>query len=148
MAARRSLGVLLCAGSIVGSSHVARANGAFPESLQILLPADRPQQIILATNFGLIISDDAGATWTWTCEQKETLNGTLYAVGPSPQNRFYGLSPLQGLAYSDDDSCSWRRSAGALTRSNARDFFADPTDSTRVLAIGALPGDGGAMSDQ
>src|SRR5262249_11008394 len=54
----------------LAAASPALANGAFPESYQIVLPADRPQQVILATNFGLIISDDDGATWTWTCEQK------------------------------------------------------------------------------
>src|SRR5947209_6557024 len=36
----------------------ARADGAFPDSLQVLLPAGQPHRIILATNFGLIISED------------------------------------------------------------------------------------------
>jgi MYXO-CTERM domain-containing protein len=139
--------LLVCLGWPVGSPHFARANGAFPESLQILLPADRPQQIVLATNFGLIISDDGGATWTWTCEQRETFYGNLYAVGPSPQNRFYGLSPMKGLAFSDDDSCSWRLGGGALALATAKDFFPDPTDSARVLVIGSLPA-GGTTIDQ
>ena len=37
-------------------SSVARANGAFPDSLSILLPAGDPQQITLATNFGLVFT--------------------------------------------------------------------------------------------
>jgi len=35
----------------------ALANGAFPDSDAILLPADRPQQVGLSTNFGLILWD-------------------------------------------------------------------------------------------
>src|SRR5678815_2373001 len=40
----------------------AWANGAFPESNAVLLPGGHPRQIILSTNFGLILSDDDGAT--------------------------------------------------------------------------------------
>ena len=70
----------------------------------------RQHDVVLATNFGMIISEDDGATWQWTCEQVETSFGYLYAVGPAPNDRYYGLSPEQGLAYSDDGSCSWHRS--------------------------------------
>jgi MYXO-CTERM domain-containing protein len=115
---------------------VVRANGAFPDSLQLLLPADHPEQIALATNFGLIISDDGGETWTWTCEQPQTLLGGLYAVGPAPRDRFFSVSPQTGLAYSDDASCSWQTSGGTLSTALASDVFPDPTDANHVLAVG------------
>jgi hypothetical protein len=133
MSPRRTFVLALVLASLTPAG-AAWANGAFPDSLQILLPADRPQQIVLATNFGLIISDDGGITWSWTCEQKETLMGGLYAVGPSPQDRFYSLS-VTGLAYSDDASCSWQVAGGALDLLLARDVFPDPTDAAHVLAI-------------
>src|SRR6187431_1924660 len=53
---------LVAALMIVGVAGPARADGAFPDSLQILLPADRPNVIGLATNFGVILSEDAGRT--------------------------------------------------------------------------------------
>src|SRR5262245_61788357 len=115
----------------------AWGNGALPASFGILVPADRPQEIVLATNFGLIISDDGGATWLWTCEQPQTSFGYLYAVGPGPRDRFYGLSPDQGLAISDNGSCSWQRAGGALATTVASDFFVDRSNANRVLAIAA-----------
>jgi hypothetical protein len=144
--ARRALALALAGvcGAALLRARPALANGAFPDSLQILLPADRPQQIVLGTNFGIIISDDGGASWTWTCEQKQTVNGSVYAVGPSPRDRFFALSPLVGLAWSDDDSCSWHTAGGALDRALARDFFPDPSDGSHVLAIGSIPVDGGS----
>ncbi len=30
----------------------ARADGAFPDSMALFLPADRPHELVLATNFG------------------------------------------------------------------------------------------------
>jgi hypothetical protein len=136
--------------------RAAHANGAFPESFQLLLPSDRPHEIVLATNFGLMISDDDGATWTWTCEQPETLSGYLYAVSAMPLDRFFSLSPSAGLAYSDDTSCSWRSATGSVDPVVTTDYFPDPTNPLHVLALGesldgsappqVLPSDDGAAT--
>ena len=121
----------------------ALANGAFPDSDAVLLPADRPQQIGLSTNFGLIISDDGGTSWQWTCERAETSMATAYARGAPPADRLFSLSLDVGLAFSDDDSCSWRRAGGALVTAIATDYFPDPTDPAHVLAIVGPQADGG-----
>jgi hypothetical protein len=121
--------------------RAARANGAFPESFQLILPSDRAGQIVLATNFGMIISDDAGATWSWTCEEKQTSMASLYGISAPPLDRFFALSSFAGLAYSDDQSCSWTTSSGVLDTLLASDYFPDPTNPLRVLAI-AAPTDG------
>ncbi|HZY06871.1 MAG TPA: hypothetical protein VFE69_03965, partial [Ilumatobacteraceae bacterium] len=115
----------------------ALANGALPASYGILLPADKPQEIVLATNFGMIISEDAGKSWLWSCERPETSFGYLYAVGPAPRDRFYALSPDAGLGLSDDHSCTWQTAGGVLANLVASDFFVDRTNGDRVLAIAA-----------
>jgi hypothetical protein len=128
----------------------AVADGAFPESDAVLLPVDRPQQIILSTNFGLILSDDDGATWQWTCERPETSMAASYALGAPPQELLYARSPEVGLAVSDDGACRWSRAGGALASLIATDVFPDPTDAAHVLAITAAPtpaSDAGAAGD-
>jgi len=131
----------------------ARADGGIPGSLGILLPADQPRTIGLATTFGLILSADAGATWSWTCEQQATTSmANLYAVGPPAQasgsvgDRFYALSPVEGLAYSDDQSCTWTTAAGFAPGSAVSDFFVDPSDPAHVLAVASARADGGTGS--
>jgi hypothetical protein len=128
---------------LAASAGRAWANGALPSSYGILLPADKPQEIVLATNFGMIISEDAGASWLWTCEQPQTSFGYLYGVGPAPKDRFYALSPSEGLGFSDDGSCSWKRSGGVLSTLVASDFFIDRTNGDRVLAVAAEIDDAG-----
>jgi hypothetical protein len=137
----RSFSIALLALLVSLAPRGARANGAFPESFQLILPSDRGSQIVLATNFGMIISDDAGATWNWTCEEKQTSMATLYAISAPPLDRFFALSSFAGLSYSDDQSCSWTTSGGALDTLLASDYFPDPTNPVRVLAI-AAPVDG------
>jgi MYXO-CTERM domain-containing protein len=130
------LALLLALPVALGATQ-ARANGALPASYGILLPEDKPQQVDLATNFGMIISEDGGKSWLWTCERPETSFGYLYGVGPPPRDRFYALSPDTGLAVSDDGSCTWQRSGGALSSLVASDFFVDRTNGNRVVAIAA-----------
>lgn len=117
------------------------------------MPADQPRTIALATTFGLILSDDGGATWSWTCEQAATTSmANAYAVGPPARasaragDRFYALSPLDGLAFSDDQSCSWTAAAGIPSGAVVSDFFVDPSDPDHVLAVASALGDGGAGS--
>jgi photosystem II stability/assembly factor-like uncharacterized protein len=130
----------LVALAVTAAPRGARANGAFPESYQVVLPADRPSQIILATNFGLIISDDDGATWSWTCESKQTVNATLYGVSAPALDRLFAVGDV-GLSYSDDASCTWQESGGSLATMLATDYFADATNPMRVWAAARHPTD-------
>lgn len=121
----------------------ARADGAFPNAQAILVPADRPLEIVLATNFGLVKTEDAGRTWTWSCEQALTSFGRLYQMGPGPVHRLFTVASAR-LVYSDDGACGWQASAGALATDLCEDAFVDPTDGTRVLAA-VLAGAGGVQ---
>ncbi|MFL5306823.1 MAG: WD40/YVTN/BNR-like repeat-containing protein [Polyangia bacterium] len=137
-------------GAAVGLPRAARADGGIPGSLAILLPGDQPGKIGLATTFGLILSDDGGTSWLWTCEQPATTSmANMYAVGPPAiasggvGDRFYALSPFEGLAWSDDESCTWQTAGGLATGSTVSDFFVDPSDPAHVLAVAVAPSDGG-----
>jgi hypothetical protein len=130
--------------AVLAPAGRAAANGAFPDSDAVLLPADQPQQIVLSTNFGLILSDDGGATWQWTCERPETSMASSYMLGAPPADRLYSLSPDVGLAISSNGSCSWYRAGGALAAAIASDAFPDPTDAAHLLAIVRPTGDAGA----
>jgi hypothetical protein len=96
----------------------------------------------------MLLSDDAGASWLWTCEQAATAMGYLYSLGPAPRSRLYGLSPVEGLSFSDDGTCTWQRAGGALTTAIASDYFVDRTNADRVLAIAATQDSGGSIGPQ
>jgi hypothetical protein len=128
----------------------ARADGAFPDAQAVLLPRDRPAEIILATNFGLVFTEDAGATWGYSCESEQTLNGFRYVMGPPSSSsvsgdRIYGVAmPPPGLPVSADDGCTWTLAGGDLTDAanpaQASDVFPDPSNAARVFAL-AVPQD-------
>jgi hypothetical protein len=110
----------------------ARANGAFPDSLGLLLPRDRSHQILLTTNFGILRSDDDGEHWEWVCEEAIGYGGFLYQIGAPPADRLFAVTS-DGLRVSDDTGCSWRSAGGVVS---ASDVYPDFTDQERVLAIG------------
>ena len=114
----------------------ARADGTFPEPRQILLPADRPEQIILGTNFGLIFSEDSGKTWLFSCERGLSNYAGPYLLGAQTPHRIFALTSGAGLIRSDDDSCSWQ---AAETSSDLLLFSVavDPANAQRVYTTGA-----------
>jgi hypothetical protein len=129
--------------ALVGGGRRARANGAFPDSQSIMTPESAPNDIYLATNFGVVHTTDGGHTWLWSCEQAENSFASLYQLGPAPNYRVYALSSI-GLAYSGDRSCSWTVASG-FTGATVLDYFPDPTSASRVLAVDAAQTDGGVL---
>jgi MYXO-CTERM domain-containing protein len=136
---------LAAAFTLALAPQVSRADGAFPNGQSILVPADRPDEIVLATNFGLVTSEDAGRTWLYSCELAVTSYGRLYQVGPAPADRLFAIAGGK-LVFSDDGACGWQTAGGALGDDLCEDAFVDPTDGTHVLAAGLANGEGIAYS--
>ena len=118
----------------------ARANGAFPDELSIHLPASAPHRILLGANFGLVVSEDDGATWRYVCEPYVTTGST--ASLSSANVSYYQvtadgavLADSVNLTRSDDVGCTWPTSGGSVAGTVVSDIFADPVDPTFVLAI-------------
>src|SRR6516162_7293685 len=80
----------------LGASGAARADGAFPDSDSIVVPASLPGEIVLGTNFGVLLSVDDGDTWTWTCEQAGNTFGSHYQMGAPPLNRLFTQARVGG----------------------------------------------------
>ena len=119
---------------LTAAPRAAHANGAFPDAQSILTPAARPQEISLVTNFGLVVSQDAGRTWLWSCEQAANSLGYLYQYGPAPRTRLFAIAN-QSLIFSDNGTCGWQVAAGKVTDLGVTDFFPDPSNADRVLAV-------------
>jgi MYXO-CTERM domain-containing protein len=143
VASRWRAGWLLVA-LLAFAARTARANGAFPDGQTILLPADRPDEILMATNFGVLASEDAGASWVWSCEQPVNSYGRLYQLGPAPAHRLFAVAGGK-LVFSDDNACGWQVAGGALAGQLCEDAFVDPNDGTHVLAAGLASGAAGAV---
>jgi photosystem II stability/assembly factor-like uncharacterized protein len=130
------LGPLVALGLLVVTwTGGASANGAFPDEFSVHLPAASPHRIFVGTNFGLVLSEDDGATWHYACEP--------YVVGAEANAILYQLAPdgamlaasLGHLTRSADEGCTWTHGGGSVSGLNLTDFFVDPNDAKFVLAI-------------
>jgi hypothetical protein len=106
--------VLACA-VVVGSLGTAFADGPDPGVLSIHFERGDARHIVAGTTFGLLLSDDAGASWQWMCESSlgyqwpfnpdyvYTASGSLFATSFNglrvlrPQDRCgFGDTPAGG----------------------------------------------------
>jgi photosystem II stability/assembly factor-like uncharacterized protein len=126
---------LLAAGLLLAGAPPALADGAFPDSTRLFLPADRPQQMILATNFGLVVSDDGGdAAWSWACELPASRDASGYQLGPAPEHRVFAVAGNGAAISTDDLGCSWTVASTVPAGARAVDVFPDPASGRRVFA--------------
>jgi hypothetical protein len=135
-----SLGRLAALLALIALVPTVRANGAFPDEFSIHFPANGPHRIQVGANFGLLVSEDDGATWRYACEPwvTEGSSGALTQDNVS----FYHLTAdgamialAKEVTRSEDDACTWPPSGGVIIGKPVADFFPDPTDATLVLAV-------------
>jgi photosystem II stability/assembly factor-like uncharacterized protein len=127
------LGILLALALLSGRAH---ADGAFADSQRLFLPPERPDELVLATNFGLVTSEDGGRSWSWVCEPPTAPDATAYQLGPAPGRRLFAVARAAAV-FSDDLGCSWT-AASLPGDARALDVFPDPSDPHRVYASAAV----------
>ena len=95
----------------------------------------------------MLVSDDDGATWRYSCEPW-IVAGSNAAVNPEASVSFYQvtadgtlLADAVNITRSSDQACTWPTSTG-LQGQIITDIFASPTDPTLVLAIIAVSSGG------
>jgi photosystem II stability/assembly factor-like uncharacterized protein len=121
----------------------ARANGAFPDEFSVHFPATAPHRIYIGANFGLLVSEDDGATWRYACEPWITTMSNAALSGTNVS--FYQVT-LDGsviaqaaqVTRSSDDACTWPPAGGEIVGQVVTDLFPDPSDATLVVAIVAI----------
>jgi len=93
----------------------------------------------MGANFGLLVSEDDGLTWRYSCEPW-VVAGSNAALA-SANVSFYQvtadgalLADAINLTRSSDVACTWPISTGSIAGQLIADFFPAPTDPTFVLA--------------
>ncbi len=119
-----------------------RANGAFPDEFSIHFPANAAHRIFMGANFGLLVSEDDGLNWRYSCEPwvvSGSNAGLAYANVSFYQVTADGAlladaGDIRNITRSSDVACTWPSSTGSITGQFVADFFPAPTDATFVLA--------------
>jgi hypothetical protein len=110
-----------------------------PEQYEILArpgPAS-PQDLVVASTYGFLVSHDGGATWRWGCEAGF---GVLDAWVPEYELTATGVmtvTTLSGLRHSSD-GCTWTTAAGAAG-TDVASTTAVGGDGAIYLGSGASP---------
>jgi len=125
-------GALVLALALIAPAQ-AWADGAFPDELQVFAPEDQPGRIVLGTNYGLILSADDGASWSYVCEAAVSQSlVSMYGVGPGS---LYALTN-QALYTSHDEGCTWTgANLAAAGISSSVDVFGDPARDDHAFVI-------------
>jgi hypothetical protein len=132
-----------CAGSFVAgliclATTTAHANGRLPGATGLAIHPTDERQLLLGLTYGLALTRDGGASWTWMCEQQIEGNGG--DVDPSivvtSDGSLVVLSLTNGgVLVSRDDGCSFERAMGPLQGNRGVDLTLDPSRPGRVLAL-------------
>jgi hypothetical protein len=133
---------ILIAVALAGAT--AHADDAFPDELQVFAPADQPDVLVVATNFGLVETTDRGAHWGLVCEAAVSGTRTTQQYQRGPQGTLYGLTAAT-VSRSTDQGCTW--TGAGVDPANvrtARDFFPDPTRGSGRVAALSVGGPSGA----
>ena len=127
----------LCLVSLGGlaTPRPSLANGRYPMANQLVARPGAPDHLVARSTFGLLRSDDGGASWTWVCE--EALGMLDAAEDPSLAVTGDGSTLVaysQGLSVSHD-GCSWSPATGIPAGRFGVDVTVSPTRPHAALAI-------------
>jgi hypothetical protein len=114
---------------------IASANGRFPAAQHVLVgPADDDRLIALRVTFGLVVSDDHGATFHWVCEDALGYGGASYdpTVAIDKNARIH-VGLWNGAKVVNTDRCTVGTTS-SLAGESVIDFDTTP-DGATVFAV-------------
>jgi len=121
----------------------ARANGRYPIANQLVVSPGDPARLVLRTTFGLVLSEDQGASFRWVCEKAAGfVNNEDPPIEVTADNSIL-VASSQALSISHDGGCAWQQ---ALAELSVVDADVDQSQPKRAVAIASLYLDGGTRS--
>ena len=103
----RRLALALALGLVTAATPAA-ANGRFPASTQLVFHPSNPDEMLLRVTFGLMLSHDAGKTFSWICEGAVGYRGVQDPAVALTAKDTVIVAAFEGLATSLDQGCSFQ----------------------------------------
>lgn len=133
---RLALAAFLFGASITST---ARAHGTFPSAERVAFDPDDPAFVVVQTSFGMVVTDDAGVTWSWICAD------VLHAL-PTEDPRIAVArggailaGSFTGLRRGEGRGCSWTSSV-ELADQVVIDLDRDPAQDDAFVAVTSTGG--------
>ena len=122
------------AASLVGLP--ALANGRFPAAGQIAVDPSDPDHLVVRTTYGLTVSNDHGAHWSWVCEGAVGYSGTEDPMMAITADSTIIAGIFEGLSASHDKGCQWDFAQAGLKDRYVIDLATEQLDpKNAILAI-------------
>lgn len=120
---------------VLSGGGVARAHGGRPQTQAILFDGDDGSgRVVVVATFGLLVGDDGGASFGWTCQESipDGIPGIAYPALLAGGDRLLIATPY-GLVRGDGAGCAWGREEMLIDR-----YVADVARAPdrRVIALG------------
>jgi len=138
--ASTGLAGIACIGALVSGSLASPSRTLAHAPAEVLeFVSDKPDDVILSTNRGLIFGNPATGSWTLLCN--EALDVSIsrpYRTALLPSGRLL-VGESIGIRYTDDRGCTVR-GLESLAGLSTPDFAQDPTEPKRVFVTTAGTG--------
>jgi hypothetical protein len=116
----------------------ASGNGRFPQSNQIVFSPTDKNLIVLRTTYGILPSQDNGATWSFVCEDALGINTTTSLLDPPlalTENNALNVGTPTGMNFSTDVGCNWNCIGGSLANQAIVDLAVRPETPSHLVAV-------------
>lgn len=110
----------------------SRANGAFPAVSQLVVDPSDPAHLVLRSNFGLLVSRDAGASWGWICEGSLGYLDIEPPIAIAPGGATLLALPT-GVAVVEPSGCNFQKATGI--DANVTDLSVELAKENAILAV-------------
>jgi photosystem II stability/assembly factor-like uncharacterized protein len=143
----RFVGAVILAGASSQPS-VAKANGRFPTANQLVVDPADPARIVVRATIGVLMSTDAGKTWSWICESAYSRTVLLDdpAIGITADGSIL-VGGSNGMSRGAKDGCSFATAKGALVDKQVIDLAVEPANRAHAYAVYGVPPDSGVAND-
>jgi hypothetical protein len=113
----------------------ALANGRFPASGQFVVDPSDPAHLVVRTTYGLTVSHDAGAHWSWICETAVGYGGTEDPMMAVTADGTLIAGIFEGLSVSHDRGCQWDFVQGGLKDRYVIDLAAERLEPKNAVLL-------------
>ena len=120
-------------------ARAASANGRYPFAQQLVVGPKESNRLWLRTTYGVVTSDDGGASWDWICESGVGYGGQQDAMVAATADGKVFVASEEGLFVTTDNGCGWSRNPD-IGGDYVRDIAAE-SDGRHVLALVLVPKD-------
>ena len=128
---------LACSCTLAGSflpPH-ALANGRYPAAQQVIEDPRDSNHLIVRATYGLLVTRDAGKSWSLICEQAVGYGSNQDPVLGLFENGNLMAGLFGGLALAPEDGCSWSLAPGGVSDMEIIDVTVDPGQRAHGLAL-------------